>query len=346
MTIANIVINGHTYTDAMWRANWEGTISDIANDIASLLTTLDAVGTLTKAITGNTTLTGAEGQNLLFVFTGGLTANAAITFPAGFSGVATIVNQTTGGFTLVCGLAAGGTVTVPASGSAEAYCDGTDFTLSSGLSRTSGGVNIGGTLAIGGTLTGAAATFSSTLGVTGAVTLSSTLGVTGDTTLSGALNVTGATALTGAVNTTGALTVGTTLTVAGNASVVGTFSSTGAALFGGDVTLNTGTLTVTHTSTETRSKLSAPGGQSAWHQYDASGNQRWLVGRSNDSETGANAGSNFHIVRSDDAGTPTGIPIIVKRDTGYIILGELPTSASGLPSKTLWNNSGALNIAA
>lgn len=339
MTIANITINGHTYTDAMWRADWEGTISAIANDIASVQIGIAAAGTLTKSISGAVTLSGAEGQNQTFVFTGSLSGDAAITFPAGFKGLACVVNETSGNHQLVIGLAAGAAVTIPALGGALLYCDGTDFGVTNGWVRTSAGAKLTGTASVTGAMT-----------IAGAATLSSTLAVAGNATLGGTASVTGAATVGGAMTVTGAATLSSTLAVTGNATLGGTASITGAATVGGaasvagSMTIGGGTQKVNSASGDARSILSATAGNSCWIELDLAGVQRWLAGKNNTTETGSDAGSDFSIVRFNDAGSQTGVPVIIRRSDGVIMLGELPSSASGLPSGAIWCDAGSGNV--
>lgn len=191
--VATIVIGATTITNADWEANTPGAISTMGNALAAQQALLSTVGTLTKAITGNTTLTSGEGANFVFVFTGALSANANITFPAGFKGYAQIENQTTGGFALVCGLVAGATVTAPVGGAAAAVCDGTDFKLRSNVVRSATGANVVGALAVSGAaaVTGAltAATFNGNAFTAGTGTLAVAAGKT--LTGSNTLNLTG-----------------------------------------------------------------------------------------------------------------------------------------------------------
>lgn len=101
--------------------NW-GAILNSTLDLAD-----KALGqTLTKAISVNVTLTATEAQNIGYVFTGALTGNVTVTFPA-FYGPAIIRNKTTGGFAIVVGMASGTTVTVGDNTSALVFSDGTDF---------------------------------------------------------------------------------------------------------------------------------------------------------------------------------------------------------------------------
>lgn len=49
--------------------------------------------------------------------------------------------------------------------------------------------------------------------------------------------------------------------------------------------------------------------------------RRWVIRSTNESETGANAGSNFQIGRYDDTGTLQDTPIVISRSTGNVTLG-------------------------
>src|SRR3954463_5637699 len=115
-TISSITINSHTYVHADWEANTPGTLSGLANDFVTTITALGATtGSLTKSISGNTTLSGSDLLNLTYKFTGTLSANANITFPAGVRSAA-IINATSGGFALLIGYVAGTKATIPVSG--------------------------------------------------------------------------------------------------------------------------------------------------------------------------------------------------------------------------------------
>ena len=65
--------------------------------------------------------------------------------------------------------------------------------------------------------------------------------------------------------------------------------------------------------------------------YRSSGTNRWAVGASNNSESGSNAGSNFEIVRYNDAGSTLGTPLSISRSTGNVTLESL----SGTGSRTV-----------
>lgn len=151
--IPDITIGSTVITHSDWENNTPGAIADLANALAERQALIEDVGTLFKAITGDTTLSSPESTNISFVFSGALAADAHITFDAGFVGIAQITNNTTGGFSLICGLATGDTVTIPPSGSAMAFCDGDDFSLSDGIVRTATGASIAGDLSLSGNLT-------------------------------------------------------------------------------------------------------------------------------------------------------------------------------------------------
>lgn len=81
------------------------------------------------------------------------------------------------------------------------------------------------------------------------------------------------------------------------------------------------------------------------------GVNRWaILPGDNVTESGSNAGSNFGIYGFTDAGDwPAAASLGITRSTGVVTiqklnLAALPTSCSGQPSKTIWNNSGVLNI--
>lgn len=84
-------------------------------------------GTLALSISGNTTLTSTQIQNTGYVFTGTLSAAATITWPS-FSGFAFINNNTSGGFSITCGISGGNTVILHIGEIAAIWSDGTNFT--------------------------------------------------------------------------------------------------------------------------------------------------------------------------------------------------------------------------
>jgi Chaperone of endosialidase len=93
----------------------------------STIDTLDTAlgGTLTLAITAGTTLTAAQAANTGYKFTGTLSADANITFPASYHGLAVVRNATSK--SLFCGIANGTRVTVPSGQTIAMWSDGTDF---------------------------------------------------------------------------------------------------------------------------------------------------------------------------------------------------------------------------
>jgi hypothetical protein len=357
-SISTININGHTYTHSDWEDNTPGTISGIANDISDLSGFLaDSVGIVTKTISTSVTLSPEESTNVGFVFEGSLSGVATITFDAGFTGLAQIENQTTGGFGLLCGLASGTKVSVPASGSCAAICDGTNFGLQNGVVRTSTGCSVVGTLAVSGAAT-----------ITGALTASSTANITGSATVGGALtgsstaNFTGAATVGGALSVGGALT-GTSANFSGNSTVggaqqvTGAQTVTGAASFGSSITaagegtvedvLNIIATDGTDGIIRVRSKTDGTGDFQFFTGNTGDSNLRWAIYKDASSEGGANAGSNLVVACYDDSGTIIGTPFVIERSTGHIIfnMGLMATSASGLASGTMWNNSGVATFA-
>jgi len=94
-----------------------------------LNTTIDALdaalgGMLTLAITGVTTLTTAQAVNTGYRFTGSLSANANINFPASYHGLAVVRNDTNR--SLLCGTT-GARVTVLTGQTIAMWSDGVDF---------------------------------------------------------------------------------------------------------------------------------------------------------------------------------------------------------------------------
>lgn len=339
--VPTITIGSTVITHADWENNTPGAISSLANALAERQALLETVGVLSKAISGDVTLTEEESTNLLFIFTGTLAADATVEFVAGFSGLAPIVNQTAGGFSIIVALdgASGETVTIPAGGSAVAYCDGGDFVLADGIVRTSTGASVTGDFAVsgngsyGGTLSATgAATFGNNVSIVGSLdvatnaTVAGTLGVTGDVTLAGGLYIAGA-----------------GLNVTNDGLISGDFAVTGNIQASGNITLDTGTLIVKHASTEGRARISAPGSQAAWLEFDTVDSQRWLVGRNATAESGGNAGSDFDLVRFDDSGGSPTVTLRVRRSDGAVFAFELPTSDPSEANR-IWCDTGASRV--
>lgn len=61
----------------------------------------------------------------------------------------------------------------------------------------------------------------------------------------------------------------------------------------------------------------------------ANNTERWIIQRTNDAESGSNAGSNFRLYRRADDGSGLSYPITINRATGRITLGDVG-SAAGL----------------
>lgn len=152
-------------------------------------------------------------------------------------------------------------------------------------------------------------TFTSLI-VTGGIT-SSSIASSGTNTLSGTNALSGTTTIGGTLAITGTTTIGGgTTTLADTIDVTGDF-------------------TISAASGDSREHISGAPSQSAWSAYQTTGADRWLAGKDSEMETGSNAGSNYEIVRNDDTGTPTGIPLRIYRNSGFIQMGDMPTAGGG-----------------
>lgn len=335
-TIADITVNATTWHHSDFEANPLGTFAEVANAVGTQLQALgDTTGSIVKVISGDTTLSGPESVNLTFIFTGTLSAAAAITFPAG-ERMAVIVNNTDGGYGLTVGLATGDTVAIPVSGSAVVYCDGTDFVLADGIVRTATGASVTGTFDLSG-----AAAFASTLAVAGAVTMSAdatvddTLTVGGDTTLNGALTVQGITAIYGATTIQDTLNVELNSAFLANLGVGGDLGVTGDIICSSDIV--GATLAARHDTNSVIVYADSPDGTAATIAYRTASVQRWGMGKGTDND--------FGLAWYDASGVYQSHIFIVDEATGNLRLFNLPTSSSGLDSGTVWNSSGTLMIA-
>lgn len=337
MTISNIVVNGHTYTDADWRADWEGTISAVANDIAAAIGGAAIVGgTLFKALSGSVTLSTSESNdNRVFVFTGALAADATVTFDPAFQGLATIINNTTGGFGVIVKLAAGTGVTIANGSTALVYCDGTNFSFAVGILSTSTGSSVNGTLSVSGNTTiSGSATISGGLHLDNDIQVNGDGSFNGDMHIGGGFEVFGVTALHGDVN------------IEGDINSTGEFSSdTLLAASGCTITGANRAFQVAAALGEIRGALSAPSGQACWWMTETAGTPVWLFGKNTSAQAGSNTGADFDIVACSDGGTPTGTPFRIYRDTREVNMPLLPTSSAGLRSGSLWNNAGVVSVA-
>jgi hypothetical protein len=112
-------------------------------------------GAVTKSVTGLTTtqtLAAADYQNLIIIFTGTLSANLIYQVPSGVGGQWTLINQTSGAFTLTFRTAAAGTsVVVPTGYNATVFSNGTNvYTATSLVSPTMSAPTTSGTITITG----------------------------------------------------------------------------------------------------------------------------------------------------------------------------------------------------
>lgn len=333
-TIASITINGHTYTHANWESNTPGTLSGLANDFVTTIQALGATtGSLTKSITGNTTLSGSDLSNLTYKITGALSANADINFPAGVRS-ATFINATSGGYALLIGYSTGTRATIPASGSGNIYGDGTNFGLVNGIASASGGISAPGTFAVAG-----ATTLASTLGVTGAITataaltVGTTLGVTGASTVA-ALTV------AGILTANAAIVAASTLTVAGNTVLTGTLDLGDDLTASGDIICTGGivapSIAARHASVGTAFYADSPGGTQSAVIFQDTSVTRWLLGKS--------TGSDFRLARYNSSGVYQSDVFIIDDATGRITL-NVPTSSSGLSTNQMYSDSGTVKLA-
>jgi hypothetical protein len=89
---------------------------------------------------------------------------------------------------------------------------------------------------------------------------------------------------------------------------------------------STATLNLQSSSAATYFSGSAPSGSEAAAQFKTYSagtlKTRWQLGKSNGSESGSNAGSDFFINSYDDAGSFLSQPFVIKRATGYIGIGN------------------------
>lgn len=121
----------------------DGTTATI---LANLITAIQAitagVNNSVAAITttgGTTMLSAAQYGARFIVLTGVLTSNASIIFPAAY-GSWTVINNTTGAFTLSCFASGGGGVPVPQGAADSIICDGSNvrFALRDGITQSLG----------------------------------------------------------------------------------------------------------------------------------------------------------------------------------------------------------------
>ena len=195
----------------------------------------------------------ALGQTVAFVVTGD--ANVIGTFTAANISA---TNLTTNNFTVTTGNSN--------FDSGVLFVDGVNNRV--GINNTTpdasltitGQANVSGSVRIGGSLTSVlSATFSNTVGVTGAATFSNTVGVTGAATFSNTVGVTGAATFSNTVGVTGALTAtgGVIGALNGVANQCGRTVTAGSFMTGGGTLTGNITLNADATTTSTGSKLVA-----------------------------------------------------------------------------------------
>ena len=144
-------------------------------------------GILSLSVAGasNVVLTSTAGaadqsRNQRFNFTGTLTGNIYVLWPAGYNRFFSVANNTTGAFTLGLGvnngssMPVGSTVTVPQGGTVLAYSDGTNIVLQNGAGGLGVGTDTGTQNAMAATVAQASATNLQVVGVVAAYSNTST----------------------------------------------------------------------------------------------------------------------------------------------------------------------------
>lgn len=132
-----------------------------------------------------------------------------------------------------------------------------------------------------------------------------------------------------------------------------------AGTFGGNsfLTINKSTGAITSTSTLTNQGLLISKAAATLRQIDfqTSGSDRWFLQANSTAESGANAGSNFELVRIADNGTTQNVVYTVSRATGVVDFAVAPTvagspiagaSVAGSNTQIQYNNSGAFGASA
>ena len=74
------------------------------------------------------------------------------------------------------------------------------------------------------------------------------------------------------------------------------------------------------------------------------GNERWIIQKTNEAESGSNAGSNFRLYRRADDGSGLSYPITINRATGKITFGDVGSAAGlemGASGPTITTGTGA-----
>ena len=142
-------------------------------------------GGISVSVAGNTnvTLTSTQAENLAYTFTGALTGNISVLFPA-TKGLYVLTNSTSGSYGLTIGTTnVGSTTVIPQGTTSLVYSDGTNIFGITGQ----GGINTAYNATIGGN-----ATVAGTLGTTGLLTATG-----GISSASGGANIGGGVSLSG-----------------------------------------------------------------------------------------------------------------------------------------------------
>lgn len=108
----------------------------------------------------------------------------------------------------------------------------------------------------------------------------------------------------------------------------------------GPVTID-GTVAVGDGSAAALLVLNGVAGQNRDLAYRTAGVNRWLFRANVTAESGSNAGSDFQVLRRDDAGASLGVAVSINRATGYFAVGD---AAAGVKLEA--NHAGALQIRA
>jgi hypothetical protein len=98
-------------------------------------------------------------------------------------------------------------------------------------------------------------------------------------------------------------------------------------------------------------KVSDAAGTSRAVEFDTAGAARFTFGLTNTAESGGNAGSDFSIANFSDAPAFLGLPIFIKRSTGFVAIGSGGTAGYQLDvtgdvnSTTVFRQGGVSGVA-
>jgi len=243
----------------------------------------------------------------------------------------------------------------------------TGATGSNGTIGTTGATGATGSNGSAGATGATGATGSGTAGVTGATGSAGSNGATGATGSNGSAGATGATGATGsngsagATGATGATGSSATLGCTTNNYLVKSTGSTTACSVvydnGTDIGIGTASpsyLLHVYASSGNAVSMTQSAAASAYmsttvpsgfeggfqfNTYSSGVLNRWLFGKSNGTETGSNAGSDFFINRYSDAGAYISQPFEIRRNTGYVGINQ---SSPSVQLDVLSSNADAL----